>query len=104
MAYAVSRRRTEIGIRLALGAAPDRIMAMVLGEAGRVLAAGVGLGLAAAFVASRYLESVLFGLAARDPLTQVGAVTVLVGVALAAALVPARRAARTDPLIALRNE
>jgi predicted permease len=104
MAYAVSRRTTEIGIRLALGARPGRILLMVLGEASRVLAVGVGGGLAAAFATSRYLDSILFGLAARDPLTQAGAVALLVGVALAAALIPARRAARTDPLVALRNE
>jgi predicted permease len=104
MAYAVSRRTTEIGIRLALGARPRRILLMVVGETSRVLAVGIVLGLVAAFVASRYLDSLLFGLAARDPLTQAGAVALLAAVAVAAALIPARRAARTDPLVALRNE
>jgi ABC-type antimicrobial peptide transport system permease subunit len=104
MAYAVSRRTTEIGVRLALGARPGSILLMVVGEAGRIIAIGVVFGLAAAFAASRYLDSMLFGLAARDPVTQACVVALLAGVALAAALVPARRAARVDPLNALRNE
>jgi predicted permease len=104
MAYAVSRRTTEIGVRLALGARPDGILLMVVGEAGRVVAVGVVLGLAGGLVTSRYLDSLLFGLAPTDPLAQALAVGLLIAVAAAAALVPARRAARTDPLIALRRE
>jgi predicted permease len=104
MAYAVSRRTAEIGIRLTLGAAPRRILWMVAGEAGRIVGAGTLLGLGGGFLVSRYLESLLFGLKPTDPRVQVGGVILLVLVAGTAALVPARRAARTDPLAALRHE
>lgn len=104
MAYAVSRRTTEIGVRLALGARPGRILLMVLGEAGVIVATGTVLGLGGGFFASRYLSSVLFGLTATDPSVQALGVAVLLAVAGAAALIPARAAARTDPLVALRSE
>jgi len=104
IAYAVSRRTTEIGVRLALGARPTRILLMVASEAGRVVAGGAVLGLAGSFVATRYLGSLLFGLAPHEPVTLSLAVAMLGLVAAAAALIPARRAALTDPLVALRHE
>ena len=104
MAYAVSRRTAEIGVRLALGARPREILLMIAREAGRIVGIGAAFGLAAGFVASRYLESVLFGLKPTDPLVQAGGVVLIASVAAAAAFGPARRAARTDPLTALRQE
>ena len=104
MAYAVSRRTTEIGVRLAVGARPSRILVMVLAEASRIVGVGSALGLVAAFLTVRYVGSVLFGLKPTDPAAQAGGVVLLVLVACVAAFIPARRAARTDPLTALRHE
>jgi predicted permease len=104
MAYAVSRRTTEIGVRLAVGARPSSIVGMVLAEAGRIVAIGAGLGLGAGFFAARYLGSVLFGLRPTEPGVLAGGVGLLVIVAAAAAFIPARRAAHIDPLAALRHE
>jgi predicted permease len=104
IAYSVSRRTTEIGVRLALGARPNWILLMVATEAGKVVAVGAVLGLAGGLVASRSLASLLFGLAPNDPVVLGLAVVLLILVAATAALIPARRAARTDPLVALRHE
>jgi predicted permease len=104
MAYAVARRTPEIGIRMALGAERRRVLLMVIGDAARVMAIGLGAGLVAAYAASRYLESLLFGLQPTDPAAQAGAVALLTVASLAAALIPARRASRVDPQIALRSE
>jgi predicted permease len=104
LAYAVARRTREIGLRVALGAQRSGVIALVVTSAWRPLLIGVALGLPAAWAASRWIESLLFGLRATDPMTIGGAVLVLVAVAHLAAWLPARRAARVDPLIALRSE
>ena len=108
IAFSVVRRTTEMGIRLALGAPRARVMKLVMREALLLVVAGLAIGVPAAFVAGRLassrLEDLLFGLRSTDPLTMIGAVVMLFGVAAAAAFVPAARAARVDPLVALRSE
>lgn len=104
MSYNVARRRNEIGIRMALGAAQSRVLGMVLGEVGLVLLAGLALGLAATFSSTRLLAGFLYGLEPNDPRTMVTAVVVLSVAALVAGLVPARRAAQVDPITALRDQ
>jgi predicted lysophospholipase L1 biosynthesis ABC-type transport system permease subunit len=104
MSYTVSERRREIGIRMALGAEPRRVVVDVVRSGLVVTLAGTAAGLLGALAASRLLESLLFGVTVRDPFTLVGAPACLAAVALAACLVPALRAARVDPMIALRAE
>jgi predicted permease len=104
MAYAVSRRTMEIGIRMALGAQRGRVLLMVVGDAGRLMAAGLFVGVGAALASARSLESLLFGLTPTDARTQTLAIALLAVVALLAAYLPARRASRVDPLVALRYE
>ena len=104
MAFNVTQRTHEIGIRMALGAHPREILRLVLGSGAWLTGAGIAIGSLAAFGASRVLNSVLFGVSATDPLAFAGGVLLLVLVALAACYVPARRAIRVDPLIALRYE
>jgi putative ABC transport system permease protein len=89
---------------MALGADGGVIMRLVLGGAGRLLAVGVGLGLGMTSVAERVMKSALFGVSPLDPWTLAGAVGVLAGISLVAALLPARRAAAVDPLDAIRAE
>src|SRR5262249_40133211 len=103
-AYRVARRTKEIGIRMALGAKRSNVIAMVLGSVARLVLIGIALGLPAAWAASRWIASMLFGLKPTDPATIAGAVLLLAGVALAAASVPARRASRVDPMTSLRHE
>ena len=103
MSHLVGQRRAEIGIRFALGARPHSIFKLVLGEALRLVAIGTALGLAGAFVATRYVETQLFGVTPVDPLTLLGACVLLAGVAALACLIPARRAMRVDPVVALRT-
>jgi putative ABC transport system permease protein len=104
MAYAVSQRSHEIGVRIALGAARGRVVAMVVGQGLALAAAGAALGLAAALGATRRLEDLRFRVEPTDPLT-LGAVTAaLLAVAAAACLAPARRATAIDPVRALRCE
>jgi putative ABC transport system permease protein len=104
MAYAVAQRTREVGIRLAIGAAPSQVVALVLGRGVKVTAVATVLGLAGALVATRLLRSQLFGVGPGDPLTFVAVPLVLVGVALVACYLPARRAARVDPVVALRSK
>jgi len=104
MAYAVSRRVREIGVRLALGAARADVVRLVLGRSMRVTGLGLLIGLAAAAAVSQALRSQLLGVGPRDPLTFGGVGLLLAVVALAASWLPARRAARVDPMIALRSE
>jgi putative ABC transport system permease protein len=103
LAYAVVRRRREIGIRLALGGAASDIRRMIVGEGIRLVVAGVGVGLAVALLVTRYLETLLFGVSARDPLT-FSIVPVVLGITAGlASYVPVRRATRIDPVTALRE-
>lgn len=104
IAYGVAQRRAEFGVRVALGAMPADILRLVLATGGRLLALGVLLGLAGSLAASRLLESMLFRTNARDPLVLAAVAALLGAVALVACLVPARRAARIDPMTALRAE
>ncbi len=104
MAYGVSRRTQEIGVRMALGARPGEIVGMVLKQALGLAGAGVAIGLLAAFGLTRLLVSLLYDTAPRDPGVFVGVAAVLFGSALLAAWLPARRAARVDPMIALRRD
>jgi predicted permease len=104
MSYLVLQRTGEMGLRLALGALPGQVLQMVLRESFSLVAAGLALGLAVAYSVRRFVESTLFGLTAADPLTYAVVAGVLVAVTLLASLRPARRAARVDPMIALRAE
>jgi predicted permease len=104
MAYNVSRRTPEIGIRMALGAERRRVLLMVVGDAARLTTIGIVIGIAASIAAGRSLESMLFGLTPGDAGTQAIAVAILAGVSILAAYIPARRASRVDPLIALKYE
>lgn len=104
MAYSVAQRTNEIGIRMALGAGQSNIFRLIVGQAMMLVAISVGVGLVGAFAATRLLNTLLFGVGAADPLT-FGAIVLLVSVvAFLAAWLPARRAARVDPIIALRAE
>jgi len=103
-AYNVARRTSEIGLRMALGATPRHVAVPVLREALLLSLIGVAVGLPVAFVASRLIRSQLYGVTPHDPLALVAAVAVLVTVAVCAAWLPARRAARIDPMVALRHE
>jgi putative ABC transport system permease protein len=104
MAYDVTRRTREIGIRMALGATARQVVELVLGETLWLVGIGVVIGLGAALIATRWVESLLFGLQPHDPLTIGLAVLVLLAVAALAGYLPARRASRVDPMVALRHD
>ncbi|MFL6257644.1 MAG: ABC transporter permease, partial [Pyrinomonadaceae bacterium] len=104
VSYAAAQRTREIGIRMALGARRGDVLRLVAGRGMLLVGLGVGLGLAFAFALTRFMEGVLYGVSATDPLTFVLVVAILLGVALLACLVPARRATKVDPMVALRYE
>jgi ABC-type antimicrobial peptide transport system permease subunit len=104
MAYTVSLQTQEIGIRMALGAQQSRILQMILAKGARLLAAGIVLGLFASYGLTRFLASQIWGVSATDPWTFTAVAALVVAVGLAACFLPARRATRVDPLVALRYE
>jgi ABC-type antimicrobial peptide transport system permease subunit len=104
MAFLVQTRTHEIGIRMALGAERNSVMWLVMKEVALMVAVGVGVGLPLALALSRIVQSQLFDLSASDPIALVAAALILMLVALAAGFLPARRATRVDPMLALRYE
>jgi predicted permease len=104
MAYAVQRRRSEIGLRMALGALPRWMLRMIVGESLRLVFSGVVLGIAASYGLTRFVASLLYGVSPSDPLTYSAVTVLLCGVAAIACWLPARRAAKVDPMVALRCE
>jgi predicted permease len=103
-AYGVAQRTREIGIRIALGSSRGNVLGMIVGQGMRLGAIGVALGIAGAFAATRLIETMLFGVSGSDPIALSAAAAVLLGAALLASWIPARRAARVDPMVALRQE
>ena len=104
MSYAVAQRTREVGIRVALGAQRGDVLKLVVGEGMKLIVAGIGVGLLGAFLLTRWMRSLLFAVSASDPLTFVVITLLLMMVALFACWLPARRATKVDPLVALRYE
>jgi predicted permease len=104
LAYSVARRTREMGVRMALGASAGNVLRLVLGQAMVTATVGVFLGLAGSFILMRFLQSMLFEVGAADPLTFAAVAVLLFGVALLASYLPARRATKVDPIVALRYE
>ena len=104
VSYAVSMRTKEIGVRVAMGAQKDDVLGLVIAHGLRISAIGITIGLAAAFTLMRFLASLLYGVTAKDPATYAVVAVVLTMAAIAACVIPARRATRVDPLVALRHE
>ena len=102
MAYTVSQRMSEIGVRLALGASPSDVFALIAGDGLRLAGLGMLAGIGGAIAVTRVLDTLLFGVKPTDPLTFAGTTAALTVVAIAAACIPARRAVQVDPLVALR--
>ncbi|PYV18151.1 MAG: hypothetical protein DMG21_05880 [Acidobacteria bacterium] len=103
-AFWVTRRTHEFGIRLAIGAQKADVVRLVIGQAFKVAAIGVSMGIVAAFALMRFMSKLLFDVKPTDPLTFVVVTLILAGVALAASYIPARRATKVDPMVALRHE
>ena len=104
MSYIVAQRRTEMGVRMALGATRGEVFRLVVGDGLRLTALGIVLGAVGAFVAARGLATLLFGVEPGDPLTAAATAAILLVAATLACVVPARRATRVDPIVALRAE
>jgi len=104
VACSVTQRTHEIGVRMAIGAKPADVVRMMLNEGGRLAFAGVALGSVVALAGARLIRGLLFEVSATDPLTFAGVAAGLLGVALLASYIPARRATRVDPMVALRGE
>jgi putative ABC transport system permease protein len=104
MSYSVAQQTREIGIRMALGAQRSDVLKMTVGQGLRLVLTGVAIGLAAAFVLTRVMATLLFGVSPTDPLTFVSISIVLIAVAVLASYIPALRATRVDPMFALRYE
>ena len=103
-AYTMNQRTREIAIRMALGAQRAEILRMVIGGGMRLVLIGICIGVAAALGLARFLSNILFGVKPTDPMTFVSVVTMLLGVAMLACYLPARRATKVDPMVALRHE
>ena len=104
MAYAVTQRTAEVGLRMALGAERRDIVKLVLGQVARLTAIGLAAGIVGAVIATRLLRSMLFEVKPADPVTYIGMICLVAGIALLAGYLPAWRAARIEPLEALREE
>jgi putative ABC transport system permease protein len=104
MSYSVAQRTREIGIRLALGAQRNDVLRMTMGQGLKLVAIGVAIGLASAFVLTRVMASLLFGVSATDPITFVTISLVLMTVAMLASYIPALRATKVDPMVALHYQ
>jgi putative ABC transport system permease protein len=104
LSYSVTQRTREIGLRMALGAQPSNVLRLVVREGMLVAAVGISAGIGGALAMSRLMSSLLFGVPPRDPGTLAIVAATLGGIALAACYIPARRAARVDPIVALRDE
>jgi ABC-type antimicrobial peptide transport system permease subunit len=104
LAYLVTQRTREIGIRMALGAQQADVLRLVMGHGSKLTVAGLILGIVSALALTRFLKTMLFGVDAKDPATFVGVMAILAAVAMAACFIPALRAVGVEPMVALRDE
>ena len=104
ISYGVTQRTRELGVRMALGASRREVAAMIISQGGRLASIGIGIGLVAAFVLRQVVAQLLYGVAPNDPITFIVVPILLVAVAVVASLIPALRATRVDPAVAMRAE